>query len=205
MKWVFASKVAHRVISGSGPNRSEEASSTDFFHCPPASAAPKIPLFCPFDPQPFIPGCSEDQTSDVQLTSGNREIPGSCFAARNDACKRFPFPFRRSSLKNLRMRRQPLRRPTENPLGPDGLRNVIPCHRHAKVSILDRGFLFADGIYEVAAVLDGKLIDNASLWRGCSARRRDRAGLPETWSAFRRSSESWWCATIRSTAWFIWR
>jgi D-alanine transaminase len=32
----------------------------------------------------------------------------------------------------------------------------------ARVSILDRGFLFADGIYEVAAVLDGKLIDNAS-------------------------------------------
>jgi D-alanine transaminase len=32
----------------------------------------------------------------------------------------------------------------------------------AKISILDRGFLFADGIYEVSAVLDGKLIDNAS-------------------------------------------
>src|SRR5436309_3292576 len=32
----------------------------------------------------------------------------------------------------------------------------------AKASILDRGFLFADGIYEVAAVLDRKLIDNAS-------------------------------------------
>src|SRR5256886_12803896 len=32
----------------------------------------------------------------------------------------------------------------------------------AKVSVLDRGFLFADGIYEVAAVLDSKLIDNAS-------------------------------------------
>ena len=32
----------------------------------------------------------------------------------------------------------------------------------AKVSILDRGFLFADGIYEVSAVLDGKLIDNVS-------------------------------------------
>jgi len=32
----------------------------------------------------------------------------------------------------------------------------------ARISILDRGFLFADGIYEVAAVLDGKLIDNAS-------------------------------------------
>ena len=32
----------------------------------------------------------------------------------------------------------------------------------AKVSILDRGFLFADGIYEVAAVLEGKLVDNDS-------------------------------------------
>ena len=32
----------------------------------------------------------------------------------------------------------------------------------AKVSILDRGFLFADGIYEVAAGLDGKLVDNAA-------------------------------------------
>jgi D-alanine transaminase len=32
----------------------------------------------------------------------------------------------------------------------------------AKVSILDRGFLFADGVYEVSAVLDGKLVDNAS-------------------------------------------
>jgi D-alanine transaminase len=32
----------------------------------------------------------------------------------------------------------------------------------ARISPLDRGFLFADGIYEVAAVLDGKLIDSAS-------------------------------------------
>lgn len=30
----------------------------------------------------------------------------------------------------------------------------------ARVSILDRGFLFADGVYEVAAVIDGRLIDN---------------------------------------------
>ena len=29
----------------------------------------------------------------------------------------------------------------------------------ARVSILDRGFLFGDGAYEVAAVLEGKLID----------------------------------------------
>jgi len=31
---------------------------------------------------------------------------------------------------------------------------------HARVSVLDRGFLFADGVYEVAAVLDGRLVDN---------------------------------------------
>ncbi len=30
----------------------------------------------------------------------------------------------------------------------------------AKVSIMDRGFLFADGIYEVSAVVNGKLVDN---------------------------------------------
>ncbi len=30
----------------------------------------------------------------------------------------------------------------------------------ARISIMDRGFLFADGIYEVSAVLDGKLVDN---------------------------------------------
>ncbi len=30
----------------------------------------------------------------------------------------------------------------------------------AKISVLDRGFLFADAVYEVSSVLDGKLIDN---------------------------------------------
>ncbi|MEP1028625.1 MAG: D-amino acid aminotransferase, partial [Alphaproteobacteria bacterium] len=35
------------------------------------------------------------------------------------------------------------------------------AEEEAKVSIFDRGFLFADGIYEVSSVLDGKLIDNA--------------------------------------------
>lgn len=30
----------------------------------------------------------------------------------------------------------------------------------AKVPVMDRGFLFADGIYEVAAVLGGRLVDN---------------------------------------------
>ena len=41
----------------------------------------------------------------------------------------------------------------------------------AKVSVLDRGFLFADGIYEVSAVMDGRLVDNeahlARLERSC--------------------------------------
>ncbi|HWT63037.1 MAG TPA: D-amino-acid transaminase, partial [Ochrobactrum sp.] len=30
----------------------------------------------------------------------------------------------------------------------------------AKISVFDRGFLFGDGIYEVSAVLDGRLVDN---------------------------------------------
>lgn len=32
----------------------------------------------------------------------------------------------------------------------------------ARVSALDRGFLFADGVYEVTAVLDGRLVDSAA-------------------------------------------
>ena len=35
----------------------------------------------------------------------------------------------------------------------------LPDHL-ANVSVFDRGFLFADGVYEVTAVLRGKLIDN---------------------------------------------
>ncbi|MFQ5437684.1 MAG: D-amino acid aminotransferase, partial [Paracoccaceae bacterium] len=29
----------------------------------------------------------------------------------------------------------------------------------AKISVFDRGFLMADGVYEVTSVLDGKLVD----------------------------------------------
>ncbi|MBI1383459.1 MAG: D-amino-acid transaminase [Rhizobiales bacterium] len=32
----------------------------------------------------------------------------------------------------------------------------------AKISVFDRGFLFADGVYEVTSVLEGELIDNAA-------------------------------------------
>jgi len=31
----------------------------------------------------------------------------------------------------------------------------------ARVSIMDRGFTFADGIYEVTAIIDGRLVDSA--------------------------------------------
>jgi D-alanine transaminase len=39
---------------------------------------------------------------------------------------------------------------------------MAKCHlpeEEAKVSVFDRGFLFADGVYEVTSVLGGKLID----------------------------------------------
>ena len=32
----------------------------------------------------------------------------------------------------------------------------------AKISVFDRGFLFADAVYEVSTILDGKLVDNAA-------------------------------------------
>jgi D-alanine transaminase len=32
----------------------------------------------------------------------------------------------------------------------------------AKISVFDRGFLFADGVYEVSSVLGGRLVDNAA-------------------------------------------
>ncbi|HAT36589.1 MAG TPA: D-amino acid aminotransferase, partial [Rhodospirillaceae bacterium] len=30
----------------------------------------------------------------------------------------------------------------------------------AKISVMDRGFLFADGVYEVSAVVNGQMVDN---------------------------------------------
>ena len=35
----------------------------------------------------------------------------------------------------------------------------------ARVPVMDRGFLFADGIYEVSAMIDGRLVDNAGASR----------------------------------------
>jgi D-alanine transaminase len=51
----------------------------------------------------------------------------------------------------------------------------------AKVSVFDRGFLFADGIYEVSAVLGGRLIDNdAHLARLQRSVGEIALALPET-------------------------
>ena len=41
----------------------------------------------------------------------------------------------------------------------------------AKISVFDRGWLFADGVYEVIAVIDGQLIDNAAHLRRLRASR----------------------------------
>ena len=47
------------------------------------------------------------------------------------------------------------------------------AEQDAKVSVFDRGFLFADAVYEVSAVLNGRLLDNAAhlarLSRSCQA------------------------------------
>ena len=37
----------------------------------------------------------------------------------------------------------------------------VPCEE-ARIPVMDRGFLFGDGIYEVAAVVDGRLVDAAA-------------------------------------------
>ncbi|GLU29543.1 D-amino-acid transaminase [Brucella sp. NBRC 12950] len=40
------------------------------------------------------------------------------------------------------------------------LNGALVDESDAKVSVFDRGFLFGDGIYEVSAVIDGRLVDN---------------------------------------------
>jgi D-alanine transaminase len=40
------------------------------------------------------------------------------------------------------------------------LNGLFLPYEEARLPVMDRGFLFADGVYEVSAVLDGKLVDN---------------------------------------------
>lgn len=56
----------------------------------------------------------------------------------------------------------------------------------ARLPLMERGFLFADGIYEVSAVLDGRLVDNAAhlarFDRSLSAIRIANPHTPERWT-----------------------
>lgn len=53
------------------------------------------------------------------------------------------------------------------------LNGEFVAEQDAKVSVFDRGFLFADAVYEVSAVLNGRLLDNAAhlarLARSCQS------------------------------------
>ena len=78
----------------------------------------------------------------------------------------------------------------------------------ARISVFDRGFLFADAVYEVTSVLDGRLVDLAghlrrlhrSLGRardaGAGLRRRDRGDPPRARGAERACARAW--STCRS-------
>ena len=61
----------------------------------------------------------------------------------------------------------------------------------AKVSIFDRGFLMADGVYEVTSVLDGKLIDFAGhcrrLARSLGELEIDNPHSDDEWLAIHRA------------------
>ncbi len=74
----------------------------------------------------------------------------------------------------------------------------------AKVSIFDRGFLMADGVYEVTSVLGGKLIDFEGHCRRLarSLSELDMAAPSRTRSCWR-SIENSWRATRSSTGWSI--
>ncbi len=60
----------------------------------------------------------------------------------------------------------------------------------ARIPVMDRGFLFADGIYEVTAVLDGALVDAAAhlarLDRSLGEIRIPNPHPPEDWTRFQR-------------------
>ena len=70
----------------------------------------------------------------------------------------------------------------------------------AKICVFDRGFLFADGVYEVTSVLDGKLVDFpghlappaplARRARDAGAGRRRRASRRSTASSSRATAST---------------
>ena len=70
----------------------------------------------------------------------------------------------------------------------------------ATVSIFDRSFLMADGVYEVTSVLDGKLIDfDGHLARLERSLNELDIPKPEAFDSLLRSIGSWWCGMISLT------
>jgi len=67
--------------------------------------------------------------------------------------------------------------------------SIVP-QGEATLSIFDRGFLFADGIYEISAVLDGHLVDHAAhmarFERSLNEIRLENPYSVEEWSRFGR-------------------
>ena len=73
----------------------------------------------------------------------------------------------------------------------------------ATISVFDRGFLFADGVYEVTSVLDGRLVDFAGHLRRLH-RSLDELEMPAPVGdvdARSRSTASSWPATDWPRAW----
>lgn len=67
---------------------------------------------------------------------------------------------------------------------------ILVPEDQARISVFDRGFLMADGVYEVTSVLDGKLIDFAGhlarLDRSLSELEMANPHDPDTWLAIHR-------------------
>ena len=149
-------------------------------------------------------GCAEEDFFGTPRTEG-----ASCFCPRS--CSISPGMtmlrvYRHQQLA-YRLNQPPTSSNRRRRFGTDRLRQRL-VRADVGGQGLDAGprLLFADGIYEVAAVLDGKLIDNAShlarLERSVGEIALALAGPP---SASSRSRRSWSRATTWSTAWSIWR
>ena len=54
-------------------------------------------------------------------------------------------------------------------------------HREAAVHVEDRGYQFADGVYEVCEVRDGRLVDERSVLWNAVMPSAERFEAPRTW------------------------
>ena len=71
----------------------------------------------------------------------------------------------------------------------------------ARISPFDRGFLFADGVYEVTAVYGGRLIDmERHLDRLERSLRELKFGTMPDRRSWRRFTASWWRTTASTRA-----